>query len=154
MRVLVAYDGTLDAQAALKYGIRHVREHDGYLIVLDVFPGHLFLDYDAGPKAEEIARQESLARVEEAMQLIRTNGRDIRARLIMAEGHAGDEVLGYAKSENVDLIVSPPSFESTAGKASCLMDIVSAADEDDSEELAEEHSALDSLVEARTWRSS
>jgi hypothetical protein len=154
MKVLVAYNETLDAQAALKYGIRKVREAGGDLIVLNVFPRNRFIDYDAGPKAEEIARRESLARVEDALQLIRTNGRGVRARLIMVDGHAEDEVLSYAKSENVDLVVSPPAFDSLAGKAICLMDIVSAADEDDSGNFAEGRAGLDGLVEARTWRSS
>jgi Universal stress protein family len=154
MKILVAYDETLDAESALKYGIRKVCESGGDLIVLNVFPKHLFIDYDAGPKAEEIARRESFTRVEGALQLVRTYGRNVRARLIMVDGHAGDEVLSYAKSEDVDLIVSPPSFDSIAGKAFCLMDIVSAADEDDPGEFAEGRRGLDGLVEARSWRSS
>lgn len=152
MRVLVAYDGTLDARAALKYGIGQVREHGGNLVVFSVFPVHLFIDYDAGPKAQEVARQESFARVNEALEIIRAHGRDVRAHIFTVDGSAEDEMLRYAGERSVDLSIFPPSLESIAGKAVCLTDIVSA-DEDDTGELFQGRAVFEEPAEARLWRS-
>lgn len=129
MKVLVAYDGTLDSKAALKYGIRKVREYGGELIAFHVFQNHLFIDYDAGPKAEAIARLEAMRHVAEARKLLRESGRGVRASLALAEGNVLDEVIGYSKKEDVDLIVATPALETLAEKACCLTDIVSAVDE-------------------------
>ena len=56
MKILMIYDGTLQSKTALTYGIGKVRERGGELIVLQVFQSSLFVDYDAGPMAEERAR--------------------------------------------------------------------------------------------------
>ena len=55
MKILTIYDGTLQSKTALTYGINKVRERGGELIVLQVFQSSLFVDYDAGPMAEERA---------------------------------------------------------------------------------------------------
>lgn len=146
MKVLVIYDGTLDSQAALQYGIRRVREHGGDLVVLAVFPAHLFIDYDAGPKAEEVVRRELFVHVDDALELIRAQG-DVHAQIIMVDGRAEDEVLRCAGNEKVDLIVSPPSFESVTEKAFCLTDIVGVDEYNDNE-----HRGLDELAGAGPWR--
>ncbi len=152
MKVLVAYDGTLDSKAALKYGIQKVREYGGELILLNVFPNRLFIDYGAGPKAEAIARLEALRHVAEARMLLLENGRGFRASLVFAEGNVPDEVLSCSKTEDIDLIVATPSLESLVEKACCLMDIVSAADEA-VPELAGITGGGDGIANTGTWRS-
>ena len=128
MKVLVAFDGTLASKDALIYGIRKVREYRGELIALHVFPSYLFVDYDEGTRASEIARKEALRRVEEASDIIREIGTDIRASVDFTEGIEQDEILRYAKIEDVDLIVAPPSLDMLVEKACCLTDIVTAGD--------------------------
>ncbi len=151
MKVLVTYDGSLDSKAALKYGIQKVREYGGELIALHVFPRHLFIDYDAGPRAEEIARRESFRHMEDARTLIRENSRGILARIVLNEGNLTDETLKYSKEEDVDLIVAPPRLKRLVEKACCLTDIVSAREEA-AGESADEHPRRDEIVETGTWR--
>ncbi len=151
MKVLIAYDGSLDSKAALKYGIQKVREYGGELIALHVFPRHLFIDYDAGPRAEEIAKRESFRHMEDARTLIRENGRGILARIVLSEGNLTDETLRYSKEEDVDLIVAPPRLDRLVEKACCLTDIVSAREAPDVP--ADAHPRRDEIVETGTWRS-
>lgn len=152
MKVLVAYDGTLDSKAALKYGIRKVREYGGELIAFHVFQSHQFADNDTGPKAEAIARLEAMRHVAEARKLLRESGRSVRASLALAEGNALDEVIGYSRKKDVDLIVATPALESLAGKACCLTDIVSVADEA-VPELADIPGGGEGTEGTGTWRS-
>ena len=129
MKVLVAYDGSLDAKAALKYGIQRVREIPGELIALHVFPSHRFIDYNAGPRAEERARRDAFRHLDEAREFIRASGKGVKASVVFTEGHARKEILGYAKKEEVDLIVVPRSLDSLIDAACCLVDVVSAEEE-------------------------
>src|SRR5512147_2935093 len=112
MKVLVAVDESLDAQAAVRYGIQKVCELGGELITLHVFPKHLFDDQDTGQKAEQISRRQSLDHLEGALKVIRESGRNIRTRLVMADGYPEETISEYANAEDVDLIVSPPRFDS------------------------------------------
>jgi hypothetical protein len=129
MKVLVAFDESLDAQAAVRYGIQKASERGGELIALHVFPKHLFADSDIGPNAERTARRESWDRLEEVLKVIRENSRNIRARLVMADGRPEETIFEYAKKEDVDLIVSPPRFDTLIDKVCCLMDVVSAEEQ-------------------------
>ena len=129
MKVLVAYDGSLDSKAALKYGIKRVREIPGELIALHVFPSHRFIDYGAGPRAEERARRDAFRHLDEAREFIQACGKGIKASVVFTEGQARKEILGHAKQENVDLIVVPPSLDSLLDAACCLVDVVSADEE-------------------------
>jgi hypothetical protein len=74
MRVLVAYNGSLNSKAAIRQGIYKVKEHGGMLIVLHVFHSNMFVDYDAGPNAEIRARDEAFSFVEEAKKIIKDEG--------------------------------------------------------------------------------
>jgi len=47
MKIMVAYDGTLQAKEALVYGIEKARTKGGEVIALQVFNSPLFVDYDA-----------------------------------------------------------------------------------------------------------
>jgi nucleotide-binding universal stress UspA family protein len=129
MKVLVAYDGSLDAKAALKYGIQRVREFPGELIALHVFPSHRFIDYEAGPRAEERARRDAFHHLDEAREFIQANGKGIKASAVFTEGNVRKEIISHATKEEVDLIVVPRSLNSLMDAACCLVDVVSA-DED------------------------
>src|SRR4030067_3408584 len=80
MKILVAYDGTLHSKVALEYGIRKVREKGGEVLVLQVFQASLFVDYDAGPRAWETARDESRRHIEETKKNIETDGGSVPGR--------------------------------------------------------------------------
>ena len=110
MKVLVAYDGTLDSKTALRYGLEKVKEDGGELVALHVFNSSLFVDYDAIPEAEEIARREASRYVKEAETIIRDEGSGVKASIIETEGNPGKEIIRYAEVENVDLLLCPSRY--------------------------------------------
>lgn len=112
MKALVAYDGSLNSKTALRYGLEKVRENGDELIVIHVFNRNLFIDYDAIPRAEEIARRESSRYIEEAEKIIKEEGKGVKASIIVDEGDPEKETIEYAKAEDVDIIFSPPRYKS------------------------------------------
>jgi len=124
MKILVAYDGTIHAQNALKYGIRKIREKGGELLLLQIFDSTLFVDYDAGPKAVEMARAEAAQQLEAARQIIQDTAAGIRVRVISEEGDAEQTVLRYAETECPELVLAPPRFKALTKKALCPVYIV------------------------------
>jgi nucleotide-binding universal stress UspA family protein len=111
MKIMVAYDGTLQAKEALVYGMDKARENGGEVVALHVFDSGMFIDYDAHVDAEATARQESARFVEEAKSLIREKGNGVRASLFIAEGNPTEEVISFAKEKKVDLLLCPPKFK-------------------------------------------
>jgi nucleotide-binding universal stress UspA family protein len=116
MKIMVAYDGTLQAKEALVFGMKKAREKGGEVVALHVFNSGMFLDYDASVDAEAMARQESVRFVEEAKSLIREKGEGVRASLFTAEGNPEEEVISFAKERRVDLLLCPPKFKSIINK--------------------------------------
>jgi len=120
MKILTIYDGTLQSKTALQYGLRKTKEKTGELIVLQVFPSGQFIDYDAGPRAEEIARAEASRYRREAETIINeAGGCDLRVRLLSEEGDTIEEALRVAETEKVDLLLATPRYKVLAKKASC-----------------------------------
>jgi nucleotide-binding universal stress UspA family protein len=124
MKILVAYDGTINAQNALKYGISKIREKGGELLLLQIFDSTLFVDYDAGPKAVEMARAEAAQQLEAARRIIQDTAAGISARVVSEEGDAEQIILGYAQSEHPELVLAPPRYKALARKAPCPVYIV------------------------------
>ena len=124
MKILTIYDGTLQSKTALTYGIGRVRERGGELIVLQIFQSSLFVDYDAGPKAEEMARAEAKQHEREAFNIISETGPDVRVRMVTEEGDPEEEVLRLAGSELTDLILASPRYRSIIKSAPCPVQII------------------------------
>src|SRR3990170_623102 len=116
MKIMVAYDGTLQSKDALVYGMKKAQEKGGEVAALHVFNGPLFIDYDATPDAEARARAESARFVEEAKTLIREKGRGIKASLFTGEGNPEEEVIAFAKAEHADVLLCPPRYKSIIRK--------------------------------------
>jgi nucleotide-binding universal stress UspA family protein len=127
MRVLVAYNGSMNSKSAIKQGIRKVRERGGTLIVLYVFHRDMFIDYDAGPGAEREAREEALRLVEEAKKIIADEGKGIWSRVVVTEGNPADEIVRFAMDENIGLIFSPQYYDSIAQRIPCPVFFVPSA---------------------------
>jgi len=121
MKVLVAYDGSMQAKDALRYGLEKVRENGGELVALHVFNSNLFVDYDAFG-AEEVGRAESVRFVAEANKILRETGKGINARVIVAEGYPEEETIKYARANNVDLLLCSPRYKSIIRKFKKLLD--------------------------------
>ena len=116
MKVLVAYDGTLQSKEALRYGMEKVREKGGEVLALHVFNNSMFIDYEASPEAIEVARRESSAHVEAAKLLIREEGNGVKTGVFVGEGDPEDEVIRFASERNVDLLLCPPRYKSVIRK--------------------------------------
>ncbi len=120
MKILTVYDGTLQSKTALLYGLRKAKEKGGEVLVLQVFQSNLFVDYDAGPRAEEIARAEAARHRRDADTLIRAAGlQGVPVRALSGEGDTIAETLRAADEEKPDLILAPPRYKAIARKACC-----------------------------------
>ncbi len=116
MKIMVAYDGTLQSKEALVYGMEKAREKGGEVVALHVFNRGMFIDYDAHIDAEAMARRESAQFVKEAKTLIREKGEGVRAILFTTEGDPEEEVVSFAKEKKVDVLLCPPKFKSIIKK--------------------------------------
>jgi len=124
MKILSFYDGTIQSKTTLEYGIKKAKEKGAELIVLQIFESSLFIDYDAGPKAEEIARSEAKRFLQEAEDLIREKGQGARVRIMTEEGNRDQELLRVAKKEHVDLVLATPRCKGIIKSSTCPVHII------------------------------
>jgi universal stress protein family protein len=124
MKILVTYDGSPDAKAALAYGIKKARATEGELIVLRLLRRNIFHDDEGEPCASEETLQSSLDRFEKKDTLTHRSGAKIPTTIVFTVINTLHDILQYAGNVGVDLIVAPPEFEPLMVKACCLVDIV------------------------------
>jgi nucleotide-binding universal stress UspA family protein len=116
MKIMVAYDGTLQAKEALVYGMDKAREKGGEVVALHVFNSGMFVDYDATVGAQGAARAEAAGFIEEAKTIIRDKGKGVKASFYSTEGNPTEEVISFAKAEKVDVLLCPPKFTKIISK--------------------------------------
>lgn len=116
MKVLVPYDGTLNAKDALRHAMKKVQDNGGELVVLSIFNSEMFVDYDSIPQAEEYARKEMNRYLAEAEGIIKTDAKGIKAFIIEAEGDPEKVISKTIKEEKVDFVICPTSFRSIVNK--------------------------------------
>jgi len=119
MKLLIAYDGTLDSKAALRYGIKRLKDEGGSAVVLALFHGAMFVDYGAGPKAEEMARAEVARRLSDARKIIEETGKGLWIRVEERDGEPNEEILDMASELNFDAVLAPARYKSAVGAAPC-----------------------------------
>ena len=124
MKIIVAYDGTLHAKKALKYGIHKLLKTGGDMTVLQIFDSSLFVDYDAGPRAVELARAETARQLEEAKKIVSENAPDMQARFLADEGNALEKIAALVSADRPDLVLAPPRYKDLAASLSCPVTIV------------------------------
>jgi len=126
MNILLVYDGTLHAKKALRYGIKKLRQADagGQLTVLQVFDRRLFIDYDAGPQAEVMARKEASQGLAEARQIVSEQASGIDVRIISDEGDAFQKVTAYVDAERPGLVLAPPRYRELAKTLTCPFTLI------------------------------
>ena len=112
MKVLAAYDGTLQSKDALRYGLEKARAKGGEVLALYIFNSGMFIDYEISPGALEAARTESAAQIEDAKLLIREEGAGVRTGIFVGEGNPEDAVIRLAEERNVDVLLCPPRYRS------------------------------------------
>lgn len=116
MKIMVAYDGTLQAKEALVYGMDKAREKGGEVVALHVFNNNMFIDYDATVAAQGIAKVEAEQFINEAKTIIRERGNGVKVSLFSTEGNPTEEVISFAKTEKVDVLLCPPKFTKIINK--------------------------------------
>jgi hypothetical protein len=124
MKIISIYDGTLQAKKALNFGIHRVRESGGELILLQVFDMSAFIDYDAGPRAEEMVRAEMARHLDWAKRHLQENAAGLSVRFITEEGDTIARAVHYAEAEDVDLLLAPPRFQSVRKAVSCPVRLI------------------------------
>lgn len=124
MKILLVYDGTLHAKKALRYGIKKLQDGGGELTVLQVFDPRLFIDYDAGPRAEVMARQEAAQGLSEARQIVSEQGAGLSVRIISDEGDAIQRVQEYVEAEHPGLVLAPPRYKDLAKTLTCPFTVI------------------------------
>lgn len=122
VKILVAYDGTLNSKTALNYGMKRVKDSGGELMLLHLFDPSLFVDYDAGPRAIERAKAESNAMLCEAKGILDEAG--IRAFILSAEGEPISSLLERAENWKADLILCPPKYKAVIADAPCPVSLI------------------------------
>jgi nucleotide-binding universal stress UspA family protein len=111
MKILAAYDGTIHAKKALAYGINKVRDKGGELLVVQVFDPSLFIDYDAGPKAGDLARAEAAGHLKEARLLVSEQAGGVATRFLSEEGDASAIINRLVHDETIDLVLVPQAYK-------------------------------------------
>ncbi len=116
MKIMVAYDGTLQAKEALLCGMDKAREKGGEVVALHVFNNSMFIDYDAAIDARDSAQAEAERFINEAKTIIREKGKGVKASLFSTEGNPTEEMISFAKAEKVDVLLCPPKFTAIINK--------------------------------------
>ena len=124
MKILIAYDGSLNSKTALEYGLSKLRESGGSAVVLQVFHSEMFVDYGAGPNAEALARGEAKRYLEEARRVIREKGEGLSVRIEEREGVPEDVITGFAGDAVFDVMLVPAGYRSVARKAPCPVIVI------------------------------
>jgi nucleotide-binding universal stress UspA family protein len=105
-KILVATDGSDSAAEAVEFGIELAAEHQAKLIVvhvvpaLDIVPAYAFGVGGAFPHEPSIEERDLL---EDAA--VRAEEHDVVATTVLLAGDTVDEIVAYADSHDVDLIV-------------------------------------------------
>lgn len=123
MKILVAYDGTLNAKDALRYGIRRAQSAHAELIVLSVFDPDPFIDYDVWG-AEAKARREAALHIQEAKDMLARLAHDLKVSMYSTEGNLEHVASAFAKDEHIDLILTPAKYADIVEIAPCRVSIL------------------------------
>jgi CheY-like chemotaxis protein len=123
MKILVAYDGTLNAKDVLRYGVFKAKTLRGTLEVLHVVDSHALSEY-SGLSANERSQKEAEHYLDEVRKIIDEAGKGLKVSFITSEGDPYEEIISYAKDNKMDLILVPQRYASIAKKAPCSVSVV------------------------------
>lgn len=127
MKVMVIYDGSPDARAALAYGVKKAKASGGELLAYHLLRHAVFHDDEGMLRTNEESLQDSLRRAETVNTLVDRKGCKIRTTIAFTLSKSSLDILRDAAKAEADLIVAPSEFEILLEKACCLVDIVTAS---------------------------
>jgi len=113
MRILVAYDGTLNAKDVVRYGLYRIRTTGGELKVLHMFGSGALKDFE-GFTLYEALRGEAARHLEELQKIVNEFGVGQRVELISGEGGLESQLIAVAEDGRFDLILVPEKFAGIA----------------------------------------
>lgn len=116
MKVLVPYDGTLNAKDALRHAIKKVQKNNGELIVMGFFNREAMLFYEATPFAQDVVRQEISSYLKEANSIIEAEAKGLKFTIMQVEGDPERIIASTISKEGVDTLFCPTSFKSIVNK--------------------------------------
>ncbi len=120
MNILIVSDGSPDSQSALAYGIGKALETRGELTVVHV--------YQRREGSCEQALQHSLQCFDAVRASVHDHGSGVSAKAMFMTINDHRDILTYAATAQIDLIVAPPAYDALFGSACCLVDIVTSDD--------------------------
>jgi len=110
MKMLIAYDGTLQSKDALRFGLAKAKETGARVAILSVFDTEAFVDYEISPNQMETARKQSAARLDEARVIVKTEGAGVDVGIYTAEGDPEAQTLEFALHEGVDFLLCTKKY--------------------------------------------
>jgi nucleotide-binding universal stress UspA family protein len=107
-KILIATDGSECSAEAIQFGVELASEHEAEVIFVHVAPATDFLPVDGfgmtgPPRVPHKLDAYDRAPLEEAQKIAEQHG--VRASGELLVGHPADEIVDYADSQDVDLIV-------------------------------------------------
>lgn len=116
MKVLVPYDGTLNAKDALRHAIKKVQSSKGELIVMGFFNREAMLFYEATPFAQDVVRQEISSYLNEANDIIKSEAKGLKFTIMQVEGDPERIIASTISKEGIDTLFCPTSFKAIVNK--------------------------------------
>ena len=109
MKILVAYDGTLNAKDVLRYGLYRARVSGGELKVLHVLDSPSLQDFE-GFEAYKALKKEAEYHLGELNRILDEAGKGRKVELLSCEGGLERELVDVAEQGRFDLILVPERF--------------------------------------------
>jgi CheY-like chemotaxis protein len=113
MKILVAYDGTLNAKDVLRYGLYRIKTSGGELKVLHMLDDSSLKDYEEFDCYRTLA-DEAGRRLDEARKIIAESGKASQVELVSCECGLEQELIDCAQEGRFDRILVPQKFAGIA----------------------------------------
>lgn len=123
MRILAAYDGTLNAKDVLRYGLYRIKTTGGELKVLQMLDSDFVKDFE-GFETYDALRSEASRHLDDARRVIAESGKGQRVELLSCECGLEHELITYAQEGRFDLILVPEKFAGIARQSLSKVSVV------------------------------
>ncbi len=123
MRILAAYDGTLNAKDVLRYGLYRIRKSGGELKVLHMLDSEILKDFEEFEACASLMN-EAARNLEEARKIVDESGKGRQVEFISCKCGLAHELMSYAEEGRFDLILVPQKFAGVARSSLSRVSIV------------------------------
>ncbi len=123
MRILAAYDGTLNAKDVLRYGLYRIRKSGGELKVLHMLDSAILKDFEEFDAYASLTN-EAARHLDEARKIVDESGKGHQVEFISCECGLAHELMPYAEEGRFDLILVPQKFAGIARNSLSRVSVV------------------------------